>query len=191
MRTAPTLLLAIALCTSALACTATQWRDALGMSPPAAQIPPPLPPVLVVKPTQQRPHRQVRKPSGQKTAEPKAPEVEPEEVEDAKPGQPAAAPPETQPPPPVTLRLAPVRTPSELSADRKAAVDLIDQATVNLRSIDRSALSDPDSADYDRVAAFIRDARAALREEDYLAAHGLARKAWLLSSELGRRNSMR
>jgi hypothetical protein len=133
----------------------------------------------------------VRKPSGQKASETKAPEVVPDEVEEAKPGQPTAPPPETQPPPPITLRLAPVRTPSELSADRKAAVDLIDQATVNLSSIEPSSLSDPYGADYDRVAAFIRDAREALRQEDYLAAHGLARKAWLLSSELSRRNSMR
>ncbi|HXR37099.1 MAG TPA: hypothetical protein VN754_14175 [Candidatus Binataceae bacterium] len=54
----------------------------------------------------------------------------------------------------------------------------------HLATINRSRLSSQDAADYDRIKAFVADARAALKEQDDLRAHSLAEKAARLTTQL-------
>jgi hypothetical protein len=53
-----------------------------------------------------------------------------------------------------------------------------------LATINRARLSSQDTADYDRIEAFVADARAALKEQDDLRAHSLAEKAARLTTQL-------
>ncbi len=54
----------------------------------------------------------------------------------------------------------------------------------HLATINRSRLSSQDAADYDRIKAFVADARAALKEQDDLRARSLAEKAARLTTQL-------
>ena len=58
-----------------------------------------------------------------------------------------------------------------------------------LSAIKRSTLDSQDAADYDRIKAFIADARSALQEQDDLRAHSLAEKAARLAAQLAGRVS--
>ncbi len=60
----------------------------------------------------------------------------------------------------------------------------------HLAKINRKRLNSQDAADYDRIKAFVADARAALKEQDDLRAHSLAEKAARLTTQLmGREGS--
>jgi hypothetical protein len=58
-----------------------------------------------------------------------------------------------------------------------------------LSAIKRGTLDSQDGADYDRIKAFIADARSALKEQDDLRAHSLAEKAARLAAQLAGRVS--
>lgn len=54
----------------------------------------------------------------------------------------------------------------------------------HLAKINRERLNSQDAADYDRIKAFVADARAAMKEQDDLRAHSLAEKATRLTTQL-------
>jgi hypothetical protein len=54
----------------------------------------------------------------------------------------------------------------------------------HLATINRARLNSQDAADYDRIKAFVADARAALKEQDDLRARSLAEKAARLTTQL-------
>lgn len=56
-------------------------------------------------------------------------------------------------------------------------------------AIDRAKLDARDGDDYDRVRNFVQDALEHMKQEDYLAAESLARKASLLARKLTSRVS--
>jgi len=58
-----------------------------------------------------------------------------------------------------------------------------------LSAIKRGTLDSQDGADYDRIKAFIANARSALHEQDDLRAHSLAEKAARLTAQLAGRVS--
>jgi uncharacterized protein (DUF885 family) len=89
---------------------------------------------------------------------------------------------ETKPP-----QLAVVSNPAEQAASRQRAEQAVDKAVKRLATVDRSKLSGQDASDYDVIAGFIKDAQRALREQDFVRAEGLARKAQVLASQLGSR----
>ncbi len=78
---------------------------------------------------------------------------------------------------------------AERAAQRRRGLQLIDEASTRIDGIDRAKLDARDGDDYDRVRDFIRDALEHMKQEDYLAAESLARKASLLAKQLTSRVS--
>jgi len=90
-----------------------------------------------------------------------------------------------------TTRLTPAVSIAERAEQRRRGLQLIDKASTMIDGIDRSKLDARDGDDYDRVRNFVRDAFESMKQEDYLAAESLARKASLLAQELTSRVSAR
>ncbi len=68
---------------------------------------------------------------------------------------------------------------------RAGAIKLLDDSVARLGHIDRNKLIPSALANYDEASSFVASARAAIKHQDFLAADGLARKASLLTGELG------
>jgi hypothetical protein len=87
------------------------------------------------------------------------------------------------------MTLTPAVSIAERAEQRRRGLQLIDTASTMIDGIDRSKLDARDGDDYDRVRDFIRDALDRMKQEDYLAAESLARKASLLAEQLTSRVS--
>lgn len=88
-----------------------------------------------------------------------------------------------------SMTLTPAVSIAERAEQRRRGLQLIDTASTMIDGIDRSKLDARDGDDYDRVRDFIRDALDRMKQEDYLAAESLARKASLLAEQLTSRVS--
>jgi len=87
------------------------------------------------------------------------------------------------------LRLTPAISVTERAAQRRRGLNLVDEASTTIDTIDRAKLKGRDGDDYDQVRSFIQDALEHMKQEDYLAAESLALKASLLAKELKSRVS--
>jgi hypothetical protein len=82
-----------------------------------------------------------------------------------------------------------VITTGESAAERSEIEGSIKQIEGRLATIKRAQLNAQDGADYDRIKAFVADARSALQEQDDLRARSLVEKAARLTAQLAGRVS--
>jgi hypothetical protein len=75
--------------------------------------------------------------------------------------------------------------------NRLRAQSLLDETGAKLTSINRSQLTPEDAAAYDQASGLVDAARNAMRQQDYLAAAGLAEKASVISRQLATRAPLR
>ena len=68
--------------------------------------------------------------------------------------------------------------------DRTEAVRLLKDTDARLARVDRVHLSGEDASNYRQAAEFSRSAHSALAQRDYLAASGLAKKAYVLTNSI-------
>jgi hypothetical protein len=98
--------------------------------------------------------------------------------------------PESSPTPAIETSPGTVITTGESVHAQSETEQTIKGVEGHLATINRGRLNSQDAADYDRIKAFIADARAALKEQDDLRAHSLAEKAARLTTQLmGRASS--
>ena len=76
-------------------------------------------------------------------------------------------------------------------SNRRRAQSLLDETGTKLTSINRSRLTPENAAAYDQARGLVNAGRDAMREQDYLAAAGLAEKASVISRQLATRSPMR
>ena len=97
--------------------------------------------------------------------------------------------PEASPTPMAESSPATVITTGESVEREKDVQQTLAAVEKRLSAIKRGTLDSQDGADYDRIKAFIADARSALQEQDDLRAHSLAEKAARLAAQLAERVS--
>src|SRR5216684_3298986 len=68
--------------------------------------------------------------------------------------------------------------------DRTEAERLLNDTDARLARVDRVHLSGEDASNYRQAAEFSRSAHSALAQRDYLAASGLAKKAYVLTNSI-------
>jgi hypothetical protein len=151
-------LLAVALCVALPACEALQR-----LSPFRSQ-PAPTPSAQAAAPT----------PSARPTAAAAKVEKHRRTVATAKPKA-------TQPDMAPVLSLAPGPDPPGEQSAEQHAESVLDQATKELATVDRSKLDGQRVNDYDLVAGLINSAQAASREGDFVKAESLGEKASVLA----------
>ena len=150
-------LLAAALCVALPACDALQRISPFRSQPaptPSAQAATPTPSALPTTAAEIRKHKRTIA-----RAKPKA-------------MQPATAP---------VLSLAPGPDPAGEQSAEQHAQSVLDQATRELATVDRSKLDGQKVNDYDLVAGLIKSAQAAIRESDFVKAESLGEKASVLA----------
>ncbi len=76
-------------------------------------------------------------------------------------------------------------------SNRLRAQTLLDETGAKLTSINRSQLTPENAAAYDQARGLVDAGRNAMREQDYLAAAGLAEKASVISRQLATRSPIR
>jgi len=76
-------------------------------------------------------------------------------------------------------------------SNRLRAQSLLDETGTKLTSINRSRLTPENAAAYDQAQGLVNAGRNAMREQDYLAAAGLAEKASVISRQLATRSPIR
>ncbi len=87
------------------------------------------------------------------------------------------------------VTISPGASPIEDSAIKRQAEETVDEAVQKLGGVDRSKLSADSATDYDVVSAFIKRARGALQEQDFVRAQSLAEKAKVLAGQLASRSA--
>jgi hypothetical protein len=88
-------------------------------------------------------------------------------------------------PVPVQPSPAPTLTLADANASRAQVLQTLNQASAKLSKINRAKLDGNNAVTYDQAAGFLRQARKAADQNDYVAASGLARKASILADKLG------
>ena len=154
----------LAQCVAVALCLALPACDALQRISPFRSQPAPTPLAPVATPT----------PAAQPTAAGAKVEKHRRTVAKSKPEatQPDAAP---------VLSLAPGPDPPGQQSAEQHAGNILDQATKELATVDRSKLDGQRANDYDLVAGLIKSAQAALRESDFVKAESLGEKASVLA----------
>ncbi len=70
------------------------------------------------------------------------------------------------------------------NVSRLQVLEMLNQANAKLSRIDRGKLDGTNAVTYDQAEGFLRQARKAADEKDYVAASGLAHKASILADKL-------
>jgi|GEM_PF-2634169 hypothetical protein len=86
--------------------------------------------------------------------------------------------------PPAQAAAAPTVTLADANISRVRVIETLNQAEAKLSGIDRQKLDGTDAVTYDQAEGFLRQARKAADENDYVAAWGLAHKASILADKL-------
>lgn len=91
----------------------------------------------------------------------------------------------SQPPsPPAQAAPEPTVTLANANVSRVQVLEMLNQANAKLSRIDRGKLDGTNAVTYDQAEGFLRQARKAADEKDYVAASGLAHKASILADKL-------
>lgn len=87
-------------------------------------------------------------------------------------------------PAPVEASPAPTVTLADANISRERVLAMLNQASAKLSMVNRAKLDGNNTLTYDQAAGFLKQARKAAEEKDYVAASGLAQKASILADKL-------